>query len=376
MQSNHSAKAAFIVVVLIGSAGCEDAGTGPSGTGGEGGDASATIGGNTDGGSTGSMTSSGGGGSASAGQGGAPPPAESWFSTDFNDLDANGSNLYDFDNRFPQPAGTWTHTHTTDQGWLGSAAPHVTIHGCASGAPGCNTSEHQFNAGWSTPPVGATPASGDSVFIRYRIKFDPGTEFPMEKFGAKFILFGSTGVEPNSRWIIHLMPPKENQGCTLDFESYPSMGWEPPPGTWSEAEDWGFSDFGEPPIAGLYGSFQSNINIGWSCNPGVLVTRSDHAMPVPKPQNVGAAPVEGWYHLQFEAVSGDADQTTFRTWANNNNQALPSSERTNMPEALGVTGWNGSVDVVGYWGTADIPDMGFIIDDFEIGPVFDPNWAQ
>ena len=95
-----------------------------------------------------------------------------------------------------------------------------------------------------------------------------------------------------------------------------------------------------------------------------------------RPLNVGAAPVDGWYHLQFEAVPGDADQTTFRTWANNNDQAMPSSEHVNMPEALGVTGWDGTVDVVGYWGVADMPDIGFIIDDFEIGPVFDPNWAQ
>jgi hypothetical protein len=265
--------------------------------------------------------------------------------------------------------------HTEDRGWLGSPAPHVTIHGCQAGSAGCNTSEHQFNAGWTTPPVGASPALGDSVFIRYRIKFDPGTEFHMEKFGAKFILFGSTGVEPNSRWIIHLMPPKENQGCTLGFESYAYMPWEPPPNVWHDAADWGFQDFGAAPIEHHYASFQSSINIGWSCNPGVLVTRSDHSAPVPKPQNTGSAAVDGWYHLQFEAVSGGADQTTFRTWANNNDQATPSSERTNMPDALGVTGWDGPVDVVGYWGTADMPDIGFVIDDFEIGPVFDPNWA-
>lgn len=367
MRSNDSAASAFILIALLCGTGCDSAVSDPNGTGGEGGDASQATGGNA-----------GDGGSTSSGLGGAPPAAESWFSTDFNDLDANGSNFYDFANRYPQPEGTWTHTHTTDQGWLGSPAPHVTIHGCEAGSPGCNTSEHQFNAGWTTPPVGVTPALGDSAFIRYRIKFDPGTEFPIEKFGAKFVLFGTTSEEPNpnSRWIIHLMPPKKNQGCTLGFESYSSMGWQPPEGTWHDAADWGFADFGESPITGFYASFESNINIGWSCNPGVLVTRSDHASPVPKPQNVGAAAVDGWYHLQFEAVSGDANQTTFRTWANNNDQSMPSSEHTNMADALHVDGWNGSVDVVGYWGVADMPDMGFIIDDFEIGPVFDPNWAQ
>ena len=130
------------------------------------------------------------------------------------------------------------------------------------------------------------------------------------------------------------------------------------------------------PALHQYASFGSHINIGWSCNPGVLLTRSDHAAPVPKPQNYGEAAVDGWTHLQFEAVPNPQEQTTFRTWANNNNQAMPSSERTEMRDGLGIVGWDGSVDVVGYWGIADNPDIGFIIDDFEIGPVFDPNWAQ
>jgi hypothetical protein len=361
---------------------CDDAEGDSEGTGGDGTGAGATTGSNNTSGPGGNTTTTASGpttSSTGSGQGGAPTSVESWFSSDFNDLNANGSNLYDFANRYPQETqrlGTvWTHTHTEDQGWLGSPAPHVTVHGCEPG-PACNTSEHQFNIGWTSPPVGASPALGESVFIRYRIKFDPGTEFHMGQFGAKFILYGQTGVEPNSRWIIHLFPPKANQGCTLGFESYEAMGFYPAEWAWHEASDWGFADFGAAPALHQYASFQSNINIGWSCNPGALVTRSDHASPVPKPQNRGEAAVGGWTHLQFEAVPNPAGQSTFRSWANNNDQAMPSSEHVDMPEGLGIVGWDGGVDVGGYWGIAANPDIGFIIDDFEIGPLFDPNWAQ
>lgn len=53
-----------------------------------------------------------------------------------------------------------------------------------------------------------------------------------------------------------------------------------------------------------------------------------------------------------------------------------SSECTEMFDGFGVVGWDGLVDVGGYWGIVDNFDIGFIIDDFEIGLVFDPNWAQ
>lgn len=316
-----------------------------------------------------------GGGQATGGTGGVVPSVETWFRTDFDEIDAAGPSLYDFANRFAQSESTWQTIHT-DQGFEGSGAPHVTIHGCAANSPMCNTSEHQFTAGWATPALDIQPTLGDSAFIRYRIRFDPQTNFPIEKFGAKFILFGTTGTSPNSRWIIHLMPPFENQGCTLGFD-YSFMGWAPPSGVWSAASDWGFAnDFDHASILGRYASFQSSVNIGWDCNPAVLVTRSDHSAPVPAPQSLGSAPVDGWYHLQFQAVSGNDGQADFRTWANNNDQAMPSTERLDMPNGLGVEGWALGVNVVGYWGTADMPDLGFIIDDFEVGPVFDPNWAR
>ena len=45
-----------------------------------------------------------------------------------------------------------------------------------------------------------------------------------------------------------------------------------------------------------------------------------------------------------------------------------------MADGLGVTGWNQGVNVGGFWGTAQPTDIGFVIDDFEVGTSFDPNW--
>jgi hypothetical protein len=45
-----------------------------------------------------------------------------------------------------------------------------------------------------------------------------------------------------------------------------------------------------------------------------------------------------------------------------------------MAMGLGVSGWEGEASIVGYWGTNFQGSFSFVIDDFEVGPVFDPNW--
>lgn len=304
---------------------------------------------------------------------GARPAAQvtTWFRANYENLNEAGSNMYNFANRFAQSSTTWTTDHQPTGGWNGSGGAHVVVKGCPNG--GCNTSTHQYNIGWQTPSIPRTFSMGESAYIRFRIKFDPNTVFPRDQWGAKFILWGTTGTAPNSRWIIHLFPAMANGGCTLGF-NYGDMGWAPPSAYWTSYQHWGLpANFNQSPVDAQYASFQSNVNIGWSCNPGVLVTRSNHPAP-PKPQNAGAAPINGWYHLQFQATSGANLTADFRTWANNNNQASPSSEHLNMADGLGVTGWNGAISVGGYWGTEMATDIGFTIDDFEVGPTFDPNW--
>jgi hypothetical protein len=304
-----------------------------------------------------------------------PPAAAAagpvWFRADFDDLGPR--NLYNFANRHPQSDTTWRTEHLPTGGWGGSGAPHVLVKGCtpATGRP-CNTAENQFNIGWVTPAL--TTRTGSVEFIRFRIRFDPDTFFGVagRQFGAKFILHGTRGSE---RWIIHLYPPYENNGCTLGFEAYDSMGWTPPKGQWYRArQDWGLrGEWRDPPQANRYAAFTPNVNISWSCAPAVLVTSSNHPSP-PKPQANGAAAIDGWYHLQFQAIPGEAGASGLRSWANNNDQARPSAERLNMPEALSASALNQGVSVGGYWGMAQSQDIGFVIDDFEIGAEFDPKW--
>jgi hypothetical protein len=298
-----------------------------------------------------------------------------WFRANYNNLNEAGTNMYNFANRYAQSATTWTTDHQSTGGWNGTGGAHVVIKGCngSTGRP-CNTAENQFNVGWQTPNISNSFSQGDSAFIRFRIKFDPNSQFDLETIGAKFILWGTTGTSPNSRWIIHLMPALENTGCTLGF-NYGYMGWTPASWIWTSHTNFGLSSrFDQSPVLGQYASFASHVNINWSCNPGVLVTRSNHPSPVPKPNYNGAAPVNGWYHLQFQAVSGAAGTADFRTWANNNSQSAPSSERLNMPDGLGIQGWNQGIFVGGYWGIGQASDVGFVIDDFEVGPTFDSNW--
>jgi len=299
-----------------------------------------------------------------------------WFRANFDVL--GSANLYNFGNRYAQDAAhPWVATHLPTGGWNGTGGAHVTVKGCtaATGRP-CNTSENQFNIGWQTPPIG-TPLGrpfqiGDSAFLRFRIKFDPDFVYAIGASGAKFILWGQTRTTPNSRWIVHLFPPTANPGCTLGFPAYGDggMGWTPPASIWYQAASWGLPSFvANSPFAG----FTSHVNVGWSCNPAVLVHGSDRT-PALKPQANGAAPVDGWYHLQFQATSGADGTADFRTWANNNNQATPSAEHLNMVEGLGVTGWSGVIEVGGYWGVGQSQDVGYTIDDFEAGGTFDPNW--
>jgi hypothetical protein len=310
-------------------------------------------------------------------------PAQSsvWFRAGFDEL--GPKNLYNFANRYAQSPTTWQTEHLPAGGWAGSGGAHVRVFGCQKGSADCSTSAHQMNVGWQTPPIGMPLGRpwklGDQAFIRFRIRFDPDTVFPTDQFGAKFILWGTTRTTPNSRWIIHLMPPYSNQGCTLGFESYSHLGWAPPGHVWRQASDWKLPSF-KRDASNEYGGFSSNVNIGWSCMPAILVHGSNRK-PV-QPQRRGAAPVDGWYHLQFQAVSGEAGQSAFRAWANNNDQASPSSEHVNMRRdsddgdtgGLGVTGWEQGVYVAGYWGTAYDGAIGFVIDDFEIGAAFDPAW--
>ena len=356
---------AFCGLVLVVGIGCGDSSGAAGGPGGSG--AAGTSGSGGVGGAAASNASSGA--TSTTGSGG-EAPGTTWFREPFETLGPD--NLYGFANRYVQSPNTWETSHLPAGGWNGSAGAHVIIHPCE----GCDTSSNQFNTGWQTPELASLgkPESvpGDGVYIRWRIRFDDEQRWTYEtpnQAVAKFVLFGQTGTEPNSRVILHLFNPMQNGGCSLGFT------YTDPPGSaeWVQPSEWGLpnDNWGEPGLLGHFGTFSAHVNIGWDCTQGVLVTHGDYATPL-SPQHVGAAPIDGWYHLQFYLKSGLASDAEFRIWANNDDEANPSSQRTGFN--LGVVGWGGMIDFVGYWGVATGNHNGFVVDDLEVGDSFHPNW--
>jgi hypothetical protein len=328
-------------------------------------------------GSTSSGSSSGAAGQGAGGQGMGgrgtggqePSPGEVWFRESFDDPGSDG--LYGFAYRYPESSETWQGEHRAAGGWGGSGGAHVRIAPCA----GCDTSTNQFNIGWATSDLLAlgkpTSAVGDHVYVRFRIRFDDDARWTVDspfKHSAKFVLFGQTGSEPNSRVILHLFNPYEHGGCSPGFAYY-----DPRPRTeWVDPEDWGLGPigWGDPSLAGHYAAFTAHVNISWDCAPGVLVTHGANPSPLP-PQHAGAPPADGFYHLQFLLKSGDSD-AEFRIWANNNDESNPSSRRAGF--SLHTEGWDGGLIVGGYWAVGSGEPMGFVLDDVEIGDSFAPAW--
>ncbi len=362
-------------------AGCVDVGETTESGGGEGASAagagpassSASGAGSSSSGSDASSGSAATGGAGAEGSGGSiPSPGNVWFSESFEDLGPEES--YGFALRYPQSASTWQTNHVGGQGFAGSGGAHVRIAPCTTD---CDTATNQFNTGWVTPPLQGlgkpTSQIGDHVYIRFRIRFDDDARWTVDsplKHSAKFVLYGTTGGDPNSRVILHLFNPYEHGGCSPGFAYYDP--W--PVDEWVTPDDWGLGGigWGHPSLAGHYGAFTAHVNISWDCAPGVLVTHGGNASPLP-PQFTGSAPSDGWYHLQFFLKSGDGD-AEFKIWANNDQIDLPSSRRTGF--SLHTDGWDESVNFGGYWAVGSQSPMGFIVDDLEVGDTFHPTWSS
>jgi hypothetical protein len=301
------------------------------------------------------------GGASAGGSGGAGDctnsrEVEAWFRESF---DANPP-MYGFGYVYPE-AGNFVLSHLPTGSWDGSGAAHLRF----------LAGHTQYGVGWATTSLGHAFAMGDGVYIRFRIRYDDDQRW--ETNGNKLILMGNSGAPPNSRIIFHDRPPSDSSICTLGQVDYGGTGMPFPWGTtahfglpndsWSDAE-----------IAGLYGGLSPAVNISWDCGPPSLVTHGNHAnAPAPGPNS--APPVDGWYHFQFYAESGNPGQGAFKTWANNNQFAAPTAERSGLDEGLGVEAWSEGAVLGGYIDGPPAQDSGYAVDDFEIGPTFDPCWA-
>jgi hypothetical protein len=277
-----------------------------------------------------------------------------YFRADFNTSSTN----YSFGGRYP--TGPWSSTHLATGGWNGTGGARIQM----------NAGQTQYNFGYWTPQF-RTFAMGDSVYFRFRIRYEEGMR-ANEVWGNKFIMMGSG---EGSRIIIYMQPPSESSGCSLAMRNWNVSG--APVYPWAIPAYFGIlnqTTFDRPPLMPYSWSLAAKENIGWNCAPPIFQTiPSNPYNGRPGPVN-SALPVNGWYHVQVFAQSGPAGGGAFKMWANNNNFNSPSSQQIGLGDGLGVVGW-GTAVLGGYMDNATPSvNLGYTIDDFEIGSGFDANW--
>jgi hypothetical protein len=278
-----------------------------------------------------------------------------WFRENFN---ANPPQ-YGFGYKYPDGQGARI-THLAAGGWNNSGAAQVRM----------LAGHSQYAVGWVTPTLNQPVAMGGGVYIRFRIRFDD--DFRWNNAKNKFILMGQTGTSPNSRVILYQSGPSDSMGCSLGMMDYNGTGRMY---SWATPSYFGLSgtSWQEASLSGRYGSISPYVNISWSCGPPALVTYGNNSIaPAPGPNS--ARPSNGWYHFQVYAQSGAPGQGAFRMWVNNNTLSAPTSQQIGLQEGLGVTNWPNAA-IGGYVDDPPAADVGYRIDDFEIGPTFDPNWS-
>lgn len=343
-----------------GNAGVSSGGSSASagtGSGGAAGSAGAATGGTGAlGGSSGSGATGGTSGSGSSPGTGGASPGNVYFRADHENPNPNGDQRYNYSYKYPQ--GSWTWTHLPTGGWGASGAAHIQMH----------AGQTQYSFGFVTQQLGHTFQNGEGVYIRFRIRYDEAMRGTPD-WGNKFILMGTTGTTPNSRLIIYMNPPHPSRGCTLDFTD---NGQTP---AWAVPSYYGVSGSSFASLIPVAWSLAPHVNISWDCGPPVLQTIPSNPLEArPGPANSAKA-VDGWYHIQIYAQSGGPGQGVFKSWANNNDFNSPSAERNGLTGGLGVVGWGDGAVIGGYMDNATpTTDLGYVIDDVEIGDTFHPAW--
>jgi hypothetical protein len=300
--------------------------------------------------------------------------AQVLYSNDMNNANNGGSNRYGFGGTYSNH-GQWSVTHLPAGGWQGSGAAQLTLF--------AGQSQYQF--GWWTPHISWAPTIGDSVFLRFRLKW-PSGQPSASSVRIKFAIIGSTsdGSDNTSR-VITFLGSGGASACTLD------QGTEVYGGAYQEyhkPSDYGISLSGDR-WNGNYVGLAVNRNIegpGGCATPPVLMTswnNSNRGTPGYVHGEFGTAPgaaaSDGWYHIQIEAKSGTAGNAYLKQWANTNNYSTPTSKQVPLRYAngslmgLAVTGWDGA-SLGHFIDTPPSANFSYILDDFQIGRTFDPNW--
>jgi hypothetical protein len=272
--------------------------------------------------------------------------------------DPGASGNYSYKYRYPERSESRIE-HLPTGGWLGSGGMRIRAL--------ANRTQQQF--GVITQALDHVFTIGDSVYIRFRIRYSEAMR-GSGAWGNKFIMMGETRTKPNSRVIVYMNPAHDSRGCTLGF----TEGGDTP--KWARPSSYGISgrSFFDERIQAFAWSLAAHVNIGWECAPPVFQTTPSNPLKG-RPGANSASAVDGWYHIQVLAQSGQPGQGALKIWANNNDLAKPTSQQVGLPNGLGVTRWENGAHVGGFMDN-DPPttDIDYTLDDFEIGSAFDPSW--
>jgi hypothetical protein len=298
------------------------------------------------------------------------------FSNNLDSANAGGTGRYGFDG-VHNNNGQWSVAHLATGGWQGSGAAQFTL----------NAGQEQYMFGFWSPSLGWTPVQGNSMFVRLRMRW-PSGQPATTNFRMKFILFGpiSDGTDATSRVIIFLAT-SGGSACGPDQgTSFYDGGYQ----EYHKPSDYGVN-LSNNRWTGNYVGLAAGRNIegpGACAAPPILMTSFNNTNRGTPGYNhgrfgtvAGAPASDGWYHIQVEARSGSAGNAYIKQWANNNNYGTPTSAQNPLRYAangaamgLAATGWGDGASLGAYVDTAPSATFSYIVDDFQVGRSFDPNW--
>ena len=230
----------------------------------------------------------------------------------FQESFESGSGPWSFGGRHDDPQ--WTESVLPTGGWNGTRGVQL------SAAQG----QEQFSLGWYWPGNRAGSwSTGNLAVVRFRIKFDP--TYRWDGAGSQQNKMFEFGAAPD-RIILHNERPHSTTHCGLSPTTYRD---------------------------GTVGAFTIKSGINTPCTPSVPVT-------------FGV-----WYHVQLAIQSGS--NGSYKLWINNNSASSPSAQVSGF--SRGVNGWNDSWQWGGFWtDTVSARTSRWVVDDFEVGRTFDPEW--
>jgi len=326
---------------------------------------------------------------SSVSSGGGSSGGDNLFVADFSNLNANGSNLYNFANR-ATPGSNWTHTHLATGGRFGGPAARVTF----------LANRFQYECGWTTPSFSETWSVGDSRFMRFYMRIADDVRWTSDNAIKLIDDRGEDGGFGGERSILYFRGPYALSGgggalgwqANVEAAGYPDTGIQNErvaPAWWGLSGDRGdWANDAEYAVYAHYGEFgclTMNNEIGFRCCDPILVSYGNKTSCPANPNSTSQSSTGGWLEVQIEQVYATTNVTYFKQWINNNDYANPSSiiRVFNFPvEAAGLNGagWNNGIDVIAYCDGGEIDhnenDLAIDLEAFEVGREFRDDWFR